>query len=109
MPTISYYFDEHVAHAVARGLRLRGIDVKTVSDAGLMGASDEEHLAFALEEGRVLFTQDADFLRLDAEGKPHAGIIYVPQQSPIGEIVHGLVLIHQVIEPEEMIGHVEFL
>ncbi len=34
----------------------------------MLGASDEEHLAFALAEGRVIFTQDADFLRLAAEG-----------------------------------------
>lgn len=42
----------------------------------MLGASDEEHLAFALAEGRVIFTLDADFLRLAAAGHEHAGIAY---------------------------------
>jgi predicted nuclease of predicted toxin-antitoxin system len=30
--------------------------------AGLLQASDEEHLSFAVKAGRVIFTQDEDFL-----------------------------------------------
>ena len=63
---VSFYTDEHVAKAVIRGLRERGVNVMTVAEAGLMGALDEEHLARSLTEGRVLFTQDDDFLRLHA-------------------------------------------
>ena len=29
----------------------------------MLGASDEEHLAFALAEGRVIFTQDAEEMK----------------------------------------------
>jgi len=61
---IRYYADEHVSKAVLKGLRQRGIDVLGVFEAGLSGAPDETHLAFAAREGRVLFTQDADLLRL---------------------------------------------
>lgn len=50
---VSFYTDEHVAKTVIRGLRGRGVDVMTVAEAGLMGASDEEHLARALKDGRV--------------------------------------------------------
>ena len=46
-----------------------------------LGATDEEHLTFALAEGRVIFTQDDDFLRLAAGGKVHAGIVYAPQHT----------------------------
>ncbi|MCS6831915.1 MAG: hypothetical protein NZ749_14915 [bacterium] len=35
------------------GLRRRGVDVSTASERALLGASDEEHLQFALQEGRV--------------------------------------------------------
>jgi precorrin-6B methylase 1 len=41
------YTDEHVPKAVVKGLRERGIDTLTVSEADTLGASDEEHLAFA--------------------------------------------------------------
>ena len=106
---ISFYTDEHVARAVIRGLRQRGVDVLTVPETGLLGAADEDHLERAQAEGRVLFTQDEDFLRLHAAGVAHAGIAYAPQGTPIGQIVRGLMLIHQVLEPDDMTGHVEYL
>jgi predicted nuclease of predicted toxin-antitoxin system len=53
---IRLYTDEHVPRAVVRGLRERGVDVLTVSEAGRLGMTDEEHLRFARREGRVLFT-----------------------------------------------------
>jgi hypothetical protein len=106
---IRYYTDEHVSKAVISGLRQRGVDVLTVPEATKLGATDKEHLAFALAEGRVVFTQDDDFLRLASSGEAHAGIIYAPQHTPIGEIIQGLMLIYQVLEAEEMIGNIEYL
>jgi hypothetical protein len=106
---VRYYTDEHVAKAVIRGLRQRGVDVLTVFEANRLGANDEEHLSFALGESRVVFTQDDDFLRLASSGKAHAGIVYAPQHTPIGEIIKGLMLIYQVLEAEEMMGNVEYL
>lgn len=106
---ISFYTDEHVARAVIRGLRQRGVDVLTVPETGRLGATDMEHLERARAEGRVLFTQDEDFLRLHAEGVAHAGIAYAPQGTSVGRIVRGLMLIQQVLEPDDMTGHVEYL
>lgn len=37
---ISFYMDEHVARAVVLGLRNRGVDVRTVPEARLLGAKD---------------------------------------------------------------------
>jgi predicted nuclease of predicted toxin-antitoxin system len=106
---IKLYTDEHVPRAVVRGLRERGVDTVTVSEAGMLGASDEEHLAFARREGRVLFTQDDDFLRLHASGVEHAGIVYARQPTIIGDMIYGLVLVVEVLDSEEMKGHLEFL
>jgi len=106
---IRYYTDEHVARAVVNGLRQRGVNVLTVIEAGLHGAEDEEHLARARSEGRTVFTQDDDFLRLHAAGIEHAGIVYAPQGTPIGDIIRGLMLIYQVLEAEDMEGNVEYL
>lgn len=109
MPKIRYYTDEHVHRAVIRGLRQRGVDVLTVPEAGTLGESDEYHLALAVREGRVVFTQDDDFLRLAASGHGHTGIVYARQKVPIGDVIAGLMLIYQVLDADEMRGHVEFL
>jgi predicted nuclease of predicted toxin-antitoxin system len=106
---IRFYTDEHVAKAVIKGLRERGADVLTVVEAGLLGASDEEHLRMAWAEGRVIFTHDDDFMRLAAAGLQHAGIVYAHQNIPIGELIYGLMLIYQVLDADEMQGSVEYL
>jgi Domain of unknown function (DUF5615) len=36
--------------------------VTTTSDAGLVGAPDVQQLAYAIANGRVIFTEDRDFL-----------------------------------------------
>ncbi len=106
---IHFYMDEHVPRAVTEGLRRRGVDVLTVQDAGLLSAADRAHIELAAQQGRVLFTQDTDFLRLHDEGVPHAGIVYAAQRAPVGRMLRGLMLIHDVLTPQEMRGHVEFL
>jgi predicted nuclease of predicted toxin-antitoxin system len=53
---IKFYTDEHVPKAVVRGLQQRGVDVVTVAEADMLGASDAEHLGRARAEGRVIFT-----------------------------------------------------
>ena len=45
--TIRFQLDESVTTAIAGPLRQRGIDITTATDASLLGAADEEHLAFA--------------------------------------------------------------
>jgi uncharacterized protein with PIN domain len=109
MSEIRFYTDEHIARAVVRGLRQRGVDVLTVPEAGLMGAPDVEHLRFAVRVQRVIITQDDDFLRLAAAGEPHAGIVYAPQHTPVGTIIRGLMLIVRVLDAAELQGRIEFL
>lgn len=101
--------DEHVPSIISQGLRRRGVDVLTAQEAGMRGASDAEHVALALREGRTISTQDVDFLRMHTPGHLRRGIDYAPQHTPAGAIVRGLMLIYEVLHPEEMTGHVEFL
>ena len=106
---VKFYIDECVARAVIRGLRQRGADVLTVAEAGLLGATDDVHLARAVAENRVVFTQDQDFLRLHAAGATHVGIAYARQEMAVGDVIRGLMLIQQVLDAEEMHGHLEYL
>ncbi len=46
---VKFYTDEHSANAIAEGLRRRGVDALTTVEAGMLGASDEEQLAFAAQ------------------------------------------------------------
>jgi predicted nuclease of predicted toxin-antitoxin system len=81
------------------GLRRGGISVTTTPEENLIGASDEEQLAFALSQERVIFTQDDDFLRLHQTNMTHAGITYCHQGSrSIGEIVKTLALIWEWVD-----------
>jgi predicted nuclease of predicted toxin-antitoxin system len=95
--------DENCPHAVAEGLRRRGIDVTSTPEVGLISASDEEQRVYARSEGRVIFTQDKDFLRINASGVPHAGIVYCRQgKQGIGGVILGLTEIWEVMETKEM-------
>ncbi len=106
---IKFYLDEHIANAIADGLRRRGIDVLTIVEAGKLGAKDEEHYAFAHQEGRVIVTHDNDFLRLAARHPNHSGLVYSPKGKTIGEMIRKLTLIAQIITAEEMTGKIEFI
>src|SRR5262245_30194267 len=101
--TIRFHLDENCPHAIAEGLRRRGIEVTTTPEADLISASDEEQTAYALSERRVIFTLDRDFLRINAQGIPHAGIVYCRQgKRGIGGIIQGLIEIWEIMEPDEM-------
>lgn len=107
---IRFHLDECVDVAVAEGLRRRGIDVTISGESGLSGALDQAQLAFATQEGRVLVTQDSDFLRLHRQGIHHDGICYyLAGTISIGQIIRSLILVHAVLTPEQMRGNVEFL
>ena len=79
--TVRFHLDEHVGSAIAAGLRRRGIDATTTHDAGFGGATDPAQLAYANSQGRVIFTEDADFLILANLGLEHFGIVYCQQNS----------------------------
>jgi len=107
---VKFYLDEHIPKAVAEGLRRRGIDVLTMQEAGRVGDLDRKQLAFAAMKRRILVTFDDDILALDAAGAPHSGIVFSRAgRRSVGELIESLILIANVIEPEEMRNHVEFI
>ena len=107
--TIKFYTDEHIASAVILGLRRHGVDVLSVPNAGTMGATDDQHFALAQTQRRVIVTNDKGFLAIAAKNPNHAGLAFAARPLSIGTIIAGLLLIHQVYEPADMIGRVEYL
>jgi predicted nuclease of predicted toxin-antitoxin system len=95
---------------VAAGLRLLGVDVTTTADAGLLSADDEEQLDYINREARVIVTQDTDFLRLHSAGRAHPGIAFNPAGGrSVGEVIRGVRLIWELLEPGDMVNQVEYL
>lgn len=108
--TIRFHLDEHVDPAVAAGLRRRGVEVSTTPERNLIGADDEVQWQLVVFEQRVLVTSDSDFLNFHDEGRPHWGITYCHQQSrTVGQLIHALELIWEVLDPSEMQNRVEYL
>ena len=107
---IRFHLDEHISHAIARGLKQRGIDVTTTVSAGLRTLSDEVQMEYIRQEKRVFVTNDAGFLARSSQGETHFGVVYYPPGSrSIGEVITFLVLMFEILTPDEMGGRVEYL
>jgi uncharacterized protein with PIN domain len=108
--TIRFHLDECCDPRIAVGLRRLGIDVTMPAEVGLLHHSDEDHFAFCLRERRTIITQDADFLRFHESGRDHPGIFfYQDQQLKLGPIIRGVKLVWEILEPDEMWKHKEYL
>jgi predicted nuclease of predicted toxin-antitoxin system len=107
---IRFHLDENSDPRIAAGLRLHGVGVTSTPDAGLLGATDQEQLAYAVAQGRVIITQDVDFLRIAATGQEHPGIVfYNAQVRSVGQVVRYALLIWEQCEPEEIRNRVEYV
>lgn len=95
---LRFYFDTHIARAVADQLRRRGVDVTRCEEVGMAEADDEVLLQYATDQKRIMVTLDADFLDLDQQwrqtDRAHGGIMKVDQRyqgdAQIGHLVKQL-------------------
>ena len=112
--SLPLYIDHNVPDAVARGLRRRSVDVLVAQDDGYDRAPDEQLLQRATDLGRIVFTQDDDFLALaprwNAADRHFAGIVYAHQlRATIGQLVDDLQLIVEVMSEDEIRDRVIYL
>jgi predicted nuclease of predicted toxin-antitoxin system len=99
-----------VREAVADGLRRRGVDLTTAKEVGLLTAADSAHLDCARRECRVVVTHDSDFPVCASTQSAHCGIAYCHIDSrSTAEIIAGILLIRDSLDPAEMHNHVEYL
>ena len=113
---IQLYVDEDaMAHRLGQELRMRGIDVTTALEEKMVEKDDIDHLEYASNQGRVLYSFNiGDYYHLHTEfltqGKEHAGIILAQQQRySIGEQQRRLLIIIAVRSAEDMRNRIEFL
>jgi predicted nuclease of predicted toxin-antitoxin system len=72
------------------GYAVKGMDVASAHETGMLEAFDEEQLSFAAAEERVMVTRNRnDFIILTAQFfealKPHKGLIIIPHTIPGSE------------------------
>ncbi len=107
---IRFHLDEHMDPDIAVALRKYGVDVTTTPEQRLRGDEDPAHLQRGRDQGRVVVTDDSDFLRLISATTDHAGVVFCRRRwHSLGEIIRFLLLVHEVYEPKDMTGRVEFL
>jgi hypothetical protein len=114
--TIRLYFDEDTMDRDVLGpLRLRGVAVETAAEAGMLQRDDEEQLAYASSQQRVIVTSNAaHFARLHQEylaaGRTHAGIVVIHQQRySVGEVIRRLLRLVGTRTPDEMRNRLDYL
>lgn len=111
---IRLYLDEDAQRAsLVRALRARQVDVLTASEAGSMGISDAEQLAYATAHNRTIFTFNrGDFAKLHTDyhqsTQIHAGII-VSDQLEIGTVTRRLLRLLNERTADDMQNWLEFL
>jgi hypothetical protein len=111
---LRFFFDECADEDVAKGLRRRGIDVLTTSEAGRKAFSDTDQLEFVRRTGRVIYTTDPHYLVMVAKwlenGIEFPGVVYHAQGALTkGEAIRSLLLVNEVYDPPDMVNRVEFL
>lgn len=99
--------DVHIPMAITRQLRIRGVDVVTATEEETNRLPDDQLLALAGAQGRVVFTNDIRFKALAEQkqrlGEPFAGLIYGHAEgASIGQYVRDLEIVANVCEPDEL-------
>lgn len=113
---IRLYLDEDaMAEALLQSLVERGVNVTTANLENMVFRPDSEHLTYATQLGRVLYSFNvSDYCQLHREwlasGQVHAGIIVASQQRfSIGEQMRRLLKIVNTRSNTEMQNQLEFL
>jgi hypothetical protein len=113
---IGLYLDEDAMGArLVTALRSRGIDLLTAREGGMVNRLDEDHLAFASTQNRVLYSFNvSDYARIHTvwtkAGQSHSGIVVAQQKRwPVGEQVRRLARLIDTVTLDQMKGRIEFL
>lgn len=100
--------DENFDNRILRGIWRENvtIDVVRVQDTEIYQTDDTTVLEWAAKEGRILLTHDVNTIPKYAyervrDGKSMPGVITVPLNAPIGEVIQDFLVILGASNPEE--------
>lgn len=113
---VRLYTDEDFDVHLAEQLRRRGYDVRSCLEAGnaAQGRSDEWQLDYATRSGRAILVHNiGHFAPIDAAwkaaGRAHHGIIAVPQDTALGELVRRVAAHLETVEQAEQDNLLRYL
>jgi hypothetical protein len=91
-----------------------GLDIKTVQDAGLSGATDIVVLEWTARENRVLLTHDVSTITKYAYARvkaqlPMPAIFEVPQTMSVGAAIEDILLLAECSLDDEWAGQIRYL
>ena len=114
LAAVRFYFDEDADARLAEALHRRGYDVFTTATAGLLEASDEEQLTYALSQQRTLVTHNIKhFPGLHAAwmeaGRGHYGIIILIGHSAVSAWLRRMENLLERFSPEDLRNQLVFL
>lgn len=103
LPQLCVYLDEDVDVLLVPLLAAHGIDALTTVAAGNLRRSDEDQLAFASQESRVLITHNRlDFENLAVDWwnqqRDHAGIVLTIRRADTYELLRHLLPVLQLYD-----------
>lgn len=107
-------FDEDVDARLAVALRRRGYNVVMTVEAGLLEASDEEQLAYAVSQHRALVTHNikhfpGEHARWVKAGREHWGILILVGHSAVGAWLRRMENLLNRFSAEELQNRLLFL
>ncbi len=113
---LKFITDEDFDNRILRGLLRRqpDLDIVRLQDTHLAGADDPAILEWANQQGRILLTHDVSTMtkytyeRMQT-GKSIAGIIEVPQSTPIGRAIEDILTIVDCSFTQEFENQIQYL
>ncbi len=106
---MKFLADEHIELSVVNGIKSLGVDIESIDLLGKKGLDDRNILNFANENSEVVITRDSDFLRLHNKGMDHMGIIFIPTNLSIGEIIKEVEKISVLFDPADLQNTIIFI
>lgn len=114
--TLRFAADENFNGKIVRGLFrvVPDLDLVRIQDTSLAGSGDDEVLAWAAGEHRVVLTHDVGTMGKAAWDRVHAGlpmkgVIEVDGDEPVGAVITDLQLLALAGSPDDLDRQVLFL
>jgi len=110
---IDLYLDEDVNVVLSHLVRARGFGATTTQEAGHIGSTDAEQLAFATGQGKTILTHNrVDFealaRRYFENKKHHSGIIIAVRRHP-KELARRLLILLNSLTADEIENQIRYI
>ena len=112
MTRVRFQADADLKQAIVTGTirRRPNLDFQSAYAAGLEGKKDQEVLAIAAQEGRILVTHDrktmpAEFGRFIVS-KTSSGVLIISQNLSVNDAIEGLILVWEASTASEWVNQI---